>query len=105
VLRLQPARIRLVYQLPSPEKPLRRFDVLLSGNLVGLCDCDGLEKVEEGFGVGKLFERLDLQASIFVGGDFQNENHLANHLHPDRCVRPVGNLRFNYLKTTRRRSG
>jgi hypothetical protein len=87
------------------QRSLRRFDVLLSGSLVGLRDRDGLEKVVVGFGVGKLLERLDLQASIFVGGDSYNENHLANHLHPDRCVRPVGTLWFNYVKTTRCRSG
>lgn len=50
------------------------------------------------FSVNKLLEYLDLQASVLVGSDVYDENHLANHIHPDRGLRLVGAL-WCYVQT------
>ena len=58
----------------------------------GLCCRNSLLKVKMGFGVGELLDLDDLQASIFVGYDLCDEDHFANHFHPDRGVRLGGKL-------------
>ena len=50
---------------------------------MGLRLRDSLEKVEVGFRVSKLFELFDLKAAVFVGSKVCDEDHLADHLHPD----------------------
>lgn len=60
--------------------------------LVGFSRRDTVEKVEIGFGVGKLLEFFDLQASVFVGNDVSDQDHLAGHVYPDRGRRTAGEL-------------
>ena len=52
--------------------------------LVSFSRRSSLGEVEIGFRVHETFEVLDLQASVFIGNDVNDENHFAIYLHPDR---------------------
>lgn len=65
----------------------------------GLFCGDSLEKVEISFGVGELLKLFDLQASVFVGNDVSDEDHLAVHVYTDRGLSPTSELQ-NYISTS-----
>ena len=60
--------------------------------ILGFCRRDSLNKVEMGFGVHEVFDLLDLQASIFVGGDLCDVDRFASRLNSDRGFYLIGAL-------------
>ena len=60
--------------------------------ILGFCRRDGLNKVEMGFGVHEVFDLLDLQASIFVGGDLYDVDRFPSRINSDRGFYLIGTL-------------
>ena len=51
-----------------------------------------MKNVEIGFRIGKIFDLLDLQASVFVWSHVCDEDRFAVYINPDRGFRVVGDL-------------
>lgn len=60
--------------------------------LLSFCRCDLLKHVEMAFGVGELFDPLDLQATVFVSDDVPDDDRLAGHLVPECGFHLAGDL-------------
>lgn len=64
--------------------------------LLGLSGLHCLHGVQEGFGVDKLFDLLDLQTPVVVGNDIYHIDRFIVHFDPESCVRLLVELWYGY---------
>ena len=63
-----------------------------SGVLPGFCCLNSLGKVKMGLGVGELIELHDLQASVIIGNNINNDEHFVLRFHLDRGLHLASGL-------------